>query len=262
MEQNNIKKISLLISAAVATFSFSTLSFAAQTVHIYAASSMTNVIDTLAADYEAKHDVDVVPVYGGSSTLARQIEQGAPADIFISANVKWAQYLQNKAIIKPDAVKNVLRNDLVLVENVATEQALSGATDLDKIKHMAANLDTDRLAVAMTDSVPAGIYAKQAFETLNLWDVLADKLAPSANVRTTLAFVERGESPYGVVYRTDAMMSKKVNVAASFPDDSHDPIIYPFARINDTASTQAFYQYLLSDEAIKIYREYGFTPNN
>lgn len=252
----NIRKVATLIGLAIT----SQAAFATQQIHLYAASSMTNTMDELAKNYEEKHDVKIIPVYGGSSTLARQIEQGAPADIFISANTKWMEYLQSKDKIIDTSVTNLVANDLVLIAPKDADKVAAGKSDEIRIQTSLKSLGNERLAVGMTDSVPAGIYAKQALETMNLWNEVSGKLASTSNVRIALSLVERAEAPYGIVYYSDAVLSQKVRVAATFSAQSHDPIVYPMAQITDDEGVEGFYTYLQSKEAKQLYDKYGFRP--
>lgn len=235
---------------------FSIPTFAAD-VHIYAASSMTNVIGELGETFKQQTGDHVIPVYAGSSTLARQIEQGAPADIFISANPKWMQYLADKDFIKQDQAIELVGNSLVLV---AADPQKNAKLDPQTFAQLPELLANQRLAIGEPSSVPAGMYAKESLQNLGLWDELQAKTAPSSNVRLSLSLVERGEAPFGIVYKTDALLSKKVTLLQTFPESSHSPIIYPVVALNDHAATQAFYDFLTTETANQAFIKYGFTP--
>ncbi|MBD1572520.1 molybdate ABC transporter substrate-binding protein [Vibrio sp. S17_S38] len=226
-------------------------------VHVYAASSMTDVIKELGKEFKQQTGDTVVPVFAGSSTLARQIEQGAPADVFISANPKWMDYLADKGMTTKDKVKMLVGNSLVLIGSGSDN---TNKVDAGTFKELPTLLGNDRLAIGQTDSVPAGIYAKESLEKMGLWSVLSTKTAPSNNVRLTLSLVERGEAPFGIVYKTDALMSKKVTIIQTFPESTHSPIVYPAVTLNDKSESQAFFKFLATEEASKTFIQYGFTP--
>lgn len=221
---------------------------------LYAASSLTNVINELVEHYEESHDVDIVPVYAGSSALARQIEHGAPADVYISANQKWAEYLIKKMDISQANVANLVSNSLVMIAS----NELKIDIKKDNYTEWLTLLGDNRLAIGQPDSVPAGIYAKQALQNIGMWDALSNKLAPTNNVRSTLTLVERNETPLGIVYKTDANVSDKVQILYEFQDGSHDPITYPMLTLKPTKMTTEFANYLLSEEAKDIFIQYGF----
>lgn len=227
-------------------------------VTVFAAASLTNALQDIATQYQKQHKVDVVSSFASSSTLARQIEAGAPADIFISADQKWMDYAVAKESIQPDTRANLLENTLVLIAPKESKQGdvtLSTQTDWLKL------LDGGRLAVGDPDHVPAGIYAKESLQKLGAWDSLSSKLAPAEDVRSALALVERDEAPLGIVYGSDAVASKKVKVVGVFPADTHQKVEYPIAIVkgHDTPAVSAFYQYLQGPEAANVFQQYGFT---
>jgi molybdate transport system substrate-binding protein len=232
---------------------------AAEKVTVFAAASLANAVDEIVTEYKKEHNSDIVTSYTSSSTLARQIEQGAPADIFISADQRWMNYLADKKLIISDSRVNLLANKLVVIAPV--DSKLSHLT-IDKNTDWLALLAGGRLSVGDPDHVPAGLYAKQAFEHLGQWDKILPTLARMDNVRSALLLVERGEAPLGVVYGSDAVVSNKVKVLGEFPVGSHDPVEYPLAMIvnhkNDEVT--AFYQYLQSAKAKEIFIKYGFAP--
>lgn len=241
-----------------------TTSVAAQdTIRIYAASSMTNVIGELIDRYSqnnfSEQDVKVVAVFAGSSAIARQIENGAPADIYISANQKWVDYLLSQQISSRDKLAVLAKNSLVVVAPKSDDNSSNlGEFNLADSHAWQQKLANNRLAIAQPDSVPAGIYAKQALTWLSVWPSVSDKLAPSKNVRSALSLVERGEASLGIVYQTDAMISNKVSIVASFASSTHDPIVYPMLQISEKPAVSQLYQYLTSPEAKKVFLKYGF----
>ncbi|MFM9272097.1 molybdate ABC transporter substrate-binding protein [Halomonas elongata] len=226
-------------------------------IHLFAAASMTDAIDRAVARFEATHDVDVVPVYAASSTLARQIANGAPAELYISANVEWMDWLGEQGVTLSERA-DLVHNRLALVAPADTtrEPFTPGGGET-----LAARLgDGERLAVGDPAHVPAGIYARQALQSLGEWEALAPRLARADNVRAALALVERGEVPLGVVYRTDAEASDGVRLLGLFPSDAHEPIIYPIAAIGAHPSEGAltFRRWLESDDAKAIFQRAGF----
>ena len=247
------KRVFLLTMALTSVLSSSHL-LAAEKLRVYAASSMTNAVNLLVEEFEKDHSVDVIPVYASTSSLVRQIERGAPADIFISANEKWMTYLVDSKLVSSDNVTNLCENELVLIAPKETSVSLN----LSKGNEWVKLLTNERLAVGNTTSVPAGIYAKEALETLGVWDDVKTRLAPSNNVRMALALVERSEAKLGIVYKTDALLSKEVNLVSTFPSDLHTPIRYPVARLSDTVVAEEFYTFLNSEKAKDTLNSFGF----
>ncbi|EIA3183061.1 TPA: molybdate ABC transporter substrate-binding protein [Vibrio parahaemolyticus] len=239
--------------AAILSISFSTN--AATDLKVYAASSMTNAIDEIAQDFKEKYDVTVTPVYGGSSSIARQIINGAPADVFISANTKWMDYLVDEGVIDSDNVTNLVRNSLVLIAPQSSSLAVFNFADANTWE---AALNGSRLALGNPTSVPAGMYAKESLTTLGVWKEIQTKVAPAKNVRLALALVERGEAPLGVVYKTDAQLTNKVKIVGEFASDTHAAIVYPAAVVNDSTESRQFFQYLKSEDAKRVFAHYGF----
>ncbi|HCG8475410.1 TPA: molybdate ABC transporter substrate-binding protein [Vibrio parahaemolyticus] len=239
--------------AAILSISFSTN--AATDLKVYAASSMTNAIDEIAQDFKEKYDVTVTPVYGGSSSIARQIINGAPADVFISANTKWMDYLVDEGAIDSDNVTNLVRNSLVLIAPQSSSLAVFNFADANAWE---AALNGSRLALGNPTSVPAGMYAKESLTTLGVWKEIQTKVAPAKNVRLALALVERGEAPVGVVYKTDAQLTSKVKIVGEFASDTHAAIVYPAAVVNDSTESRQFFQYLKSEDAKRVFAHYGF----
>ncbi|QFQ80593.1 molybdate ABC transporter substrate-binding protein [Vibrio harveyi] len=239
----------------VAILSVSSAANAATELKVYAASSMTNAVNDIAQQFETKYDVTVTPVYGGSSSIARQILNGAPADIFISANTKWMDYLVKSKAVKNDSVTNLVRNSLVLI---APKASTSEPFDFSDANAWSQALEGNRLALGNPVSVPAGMYAKESLTNLGVWKKLERQIAPAKNVRLALALVERGEAPLGVVYKTDALLTDKVKVVGEFANDTHADIIYPAAIVKDSTQSEQFFEYLKSDDAKKVFAQYGF----
>lgn len=228
--------------------------WASSAVTVYAASSLTNVMDEVVFAYQHDTGKKIRVSYAGSSSLARQIANGAPADIYVSANTKWMDYLVSEGQIEPNTQRDFLKNSLVLVASNSTPKVGSWQWFMQK-KDL-------RLSMADPRHVPAGIYAKQSLEGQARWATVSHRIASGNNVRSALLFVERDEAPLGIVYKTDALSSKGVTIVEEFPDDSHDPIIYPLAIVKDKSSDDVidFYDYLLSDLTKKRFIKYGFTP--
>ena len=197
----------------------------AATITVFAAASLTDSLKAVADAYKARTGVTVTLSFGASSTLARQIDQGAQADIFMSADSDWMDFLQKGGHLAEASRKDLLGNQLVLIAALDSRAAPRIAPHFD----LAGALGDGRLALADPASVPAGKYAKAALTSLGVWDSVASKVAPAENVRVALEYVARGEAPFGVVYATDAKIAPSVKVAGIFPEDSHAPITYPVA---------------------------------
>ena len=197
--------------------------------------------------------------YAGSAALAKQIEQGAPADVFISADGDWMDYLQQRKLIDVDTRTNLVGNRLVVIAPV--DSALRTLSLKPAAVRQA--LGDGRLALAETASVPAGRYGRQALTTLGLWDTVSGRLAQADNVRAAMTFVSRGEAPLGIVYATDAQAEPKVRVVAAIPGRTHDVIVYPLARVakSPPATTKGFLTFLRGDEAKAIFKRAGFLPS-
>lgn len=226
-------------------------------VTVFAAASMKESLDEVAAAYQAQTGQSVRVSYAASSALARQIEQGAPADLFVSADLDWMDYLQQRRLLDDPSRRNLLGNTLVLIapsSGMAHSVALKPGVDLRPL------LGDGRIALALTASVPAGKYAKSAFTSLGVWPSLEPHVAEAENVRATLMLVARGEAPLGVVYGSDAKAEPRVRVLATFPASSHPPIVYPVARLKASRHPQAeaFLHWLHSPQADAIFRRRGF----
>ncbi len=229
----------------------------AQELTVFAAASLQGALEDIARGYQLKTGRAVKFSFAASSNLARQIEQGAPAAIFASADEQWMDYLQQRKLIAEDSRKRLLGNRLVLVVPAA-----SGASvDLSPGFDLAALLGRDgRWVTGDPASVPVGRYAQEALTKLGAWPLAQTRLVRAENVRVALAFVERGEVAAGVVYETDAALSTRVRVAGVFPADSHAPISYPFAIVgrNDSPAARDFLRHLQGPEAREVWRKYGF----
>lgn len=229
----------------------------AEGVLVFAAASLKTALDQIAEGWREQTGKAVTISYAGSSSLARQIEQGAPADIFISASVDWMDYLQSADIIRPESRIDLLGNRLVLIAHGRETTGI----DLQAGADLAGLLGDGRLAMALVDSVPAGIYGKQALVSLGLWDAVAQKVAQADNVRAALALVSSGEAPYGIVYASDAVADAEVSVVAVFPEATHEPIIYPAAILATSTAPDAadFLGFLKSPTAHELFKAQGFT---
>ena len=232
---------------------------AAETITVYAAASLTDALNEIDANYQKTTGVEVKASFASSSTLAKQIEQGAPAQIFASADTKWMDYLDKKNLVDDASKKNLLGNALAVIapsDSPIGPQSIS--TTFAWQKYLGAD---GRLAVGDPDHVPAGIYAKEALTNLGAWNNLQSHLARADDVRGALAFVERGEAPLGIVYITDARISHKVKIVGVFPESSHSPIVYPFAIVKDAGLPEvtAYFRYLTGPDAASVFRRYGFS---
>lgn len=223
-------------------------------VTVFAAASLKDALEEIASGFQADTGNHVSLSLAGSSGLARQIQLGAPADVYISANTVWMDFLAAEGLIDPVSRVDLLGNELVLIVSgpAAPAVALAGLSDV---------LGEGRLAMAQLNAVPAGIYGKAALQHLGLWEKLAPKVAQTDNVRATLVLVSLGEAPFGVVYATDAQADKNVSVAARFPSDSHAPIVYPAAAVTgrDNPAAFVFLAYLRSTKARVVFERFGFT---
>jgi molybdate transport system substrate-binding protein len=222
-----------------------------------AASSLQGSLDEAAARWTAKGHAKPVLSYAASSALARQVEAGAPADLFLSADEAWMDDVAGKGLIQPGTRQDFLGNRLVLIAPLSNKVRVVISPGFS----LARALGGGRLAMADPGAVPAGKYGKEALVSLKVWQSVEAKVARAENVRAALALVERGEAPLGIVYATDALASKLVRVVGVFPATSHKPIVYPLARLKASAHPEAegFRRFLLSSEAKVIFTRYGFT---
>ncbi|PHP66979.1 molybdate ABC transporter substrate-binding protein [Zhengella mangrovi] len=225
-------------------------------VLVFAAASLKTGLDEFAARWQAQTGNTVTVSYAGSGKLAKQIEAGAPADLFISANTAWADEVEQAGLVVPGGRRDILANTLVLIAHGkdAARVEIRDGFDLPSL------LGDGKLAMAMVDSVPAGIYGKESLTALGLWDVLAPSVAQADNVRAALALVASGEAPYGIVYATDAAASDNVTVVGTFPADSHPPIIYPALLLTNAAdeADRAFFTALTGTMAREAFTKQGF----
>jgi molybdate transport system substrate-binding protein len=228
----------------------------ADDVLFFAAASLKNALDAIDDQYQKDTGKHVVVSLAASSQLAKQIESGAPADIFISADLDWMDYLAQKNLIKPDTRKNLLGNELVLIapKDSAATVAIAPGFDLAKLH------GGGKLAMADTSAVPAGKYGKAALEKLGVWDKVSGQIAQAETVRAALALVARGEAPLGIVYQTDAAAEAGVKIVATFPADTHPPIIYPVALLagSKNPDAAAYLAYIEGATAKPLFEKQGF----
>ena len=229
-------------------------------VVVFAAASLKSALDAINAQRQKETGKKATISYASSAALAKQIEQGAPAQMFISADLDWMDYVEKKNLIKPETRSNLLGNRIVLVapKDKAPAIDIKPGFDLAKV------LGDGRLAMANVDSVPAGKYGKAALEKLGVWPSVSGKLAQAENVRAALVLVSRGEAPAGIVYQTDAASDKAVAIIGTFPEDTHPPIIYPVALTAGAThpDAAAFLAYIRSDKAKPLFEAQGFSVLN
>jgi molybdate transport system substrate-binding protein len=230
----------------------------AQTLTVFAAASVKNALDEVEGQYQKRSGEKAAISYAASSALAKQAENGAPADIFISADLDWMDYLEKRNLLKAGSRTNLLRNEIVLIASADSKASI----EIGPRFPLAALLGNGRLAMGDPDHVPAGKYGKAALEALEVWSSVSSKIARGENVRAALNFVARGEAPFGIVYRTDAAADPNVRIVGAFPANSHPPIVYPAAMLSGGKSpdAQKFFQFLKSREAAGIFRKHGFVP--
>jgi molybdate transport system substrate-binding protein len=229
----------------------------AKSVLVFGAASLTDVLDELGKAFTAQTQVQVKSSLAASSALAKQIEAGAPADVFFSADLEWMDYLEQRKLLRAGSRHDVVRNRLVLIAPADSKVSVKIAPGFDLVKA----LGDGKLVTGDPDSVPVGKYAHTALEKLGAWNSVESRIVRAENVRSALAFVARGEAPLGIVYQTDALAEKRVRIVDVFPEDSHPPVTYPIAlttRANPDA--QRFVDFVISDAAKPIFRKYGFSP--
>ncbi len=228
-----------------------------RSITVFAAASMKNALDDIDSAFTAKSGIKVVTSYDASSALMRQIEGGAPADVFASADLKWMDYGSQKKLIKDDTRVNLLGNELVLIapkDSKIDNVTIAPGLDLAKLA------GDGRIAVGDVAAVPVGIYAKAALEKLGIWPSVESKMAMTSNVRAGLILVARGEAPLGIVYSTDAKVEPGVKIVGVFPESSHDPIVYPVAATAGAKpEATAYLAFLRSQAAKTIFESYGFS---
>jgi len=250
--------LALLVAAGLAwTAAIHSAAAQGKDVLVFAAASLKNALDDIAGQWQRESAKKTVISYAASNTLIKQIEQGAPADMFISADLDWMNYGQQKGLIKPDSRFNLLGNRLVLIAPKDSNVSANIQPGFD----LAVLLKGGRLAMANVDAVPAGKYGKTALEKLGAWDGVKDKIAQAENVRAALVLVARGEAPLGIVYQTDAVSDPTVKIVGTFPENTHPPIIYPIALTKESTNpdAQAFLNYLRSPAARAAFERQGFT---
>jgi molybdate transport system substrate-binding protein len=250
-------KSALSRAAAIVCLAAAPATVAAEEITVFAAASMTNALSEIEAGFEAATGHDLVVSLAGSSALARQIQQGAPADIFISASSDWMDTIEADGLIEDGSRFDLVGNSIVLVAFGPEAGPVEIGPDLD----LAGLLGDGRLAMALVDAVPAGVYGKAALESLGLWDGVEARVAQADNVRAALAFVATGEAPYGIVYATDAAAEHNVRIIGTFPADTHTPIVYPAADLanRDVPAEAEFLDYLRGPEARAAFERQGFT---
>ncbi len=226
---------------------------AADRTLVFAAASMKDAVEALARTYSEESGHEIVVSVASSGTLARQIEAGAPADIYIAANPEWMDYLEERDLIASDSRENLVGNTLVAVASQ------HGGHTPEQVETEAI-LKTDRLAMGDPGHVPAGYYARQALMDLGLWDGLRTKAVYGENVRVSLALAARGDVAYAVVYGSDATMRDDVDIIYTFPADTHDPIAYPAALTPAAGDgSKAFLEFLFSETAQEVFASFGFS---
>lgn len=228
-----------------------------QPVLVFDAASLTDVMDELGREFTGKTHVPVKSSPAASSALAKQIEAGASADVFFSADLEWMDYLEQRNLLRPGSRREVVRNRLVLIAPADSTVRVKIAPGFDLLKVLA----DGKLATGDPDSVPVGKYAHTALQKLGVWDRVSSHIVGAENVRAALAFVARGEAPLGIVYRTDALAEKRVRIVDEFPEDTHPPIVYPIALTTRAGpEAQPFLDFVVSEAAKPIFRKYGFQP--
>lgn len=260
MRVHPLRHFSVIATAAVVAFSIGLSAGAAKAqdkVTVFAAASMKNALDNADKAWSAEAGKQVTASYAASSALAKQIESGAPADVFISADLDWMKYVSEKKLIKEDTKTNWLANRIVLVapKDKATPVDVKPGFDLAGLLH------GGKLAMGEPNSVPAGKYGKAALEKLGSWTEVEKSVAGAESVRAALALISRGEAPFGIVYQTDAAADPGVAIVGTFPEDTHPPIVYPIAILSDSKSPDAaaYVEFLKSAKAAPFFEKEGFT---
>jgi molybdate transport system substrate-binding protein len=252
-----LKRSSVLLACLATLFAISTVHAQDRSVTVFAAASLRNALDDVNAAFTRAGGAKVIVSYAATSALVKQIEQGAPADVFLSADVRWMDYAIEHKLVAPDTRANLLGNRLALIapkHSTLDNVAIGPGFDIAKLA------GNGRIAVADVKAVPAGRYAKEALETLGAWAGVESKLAQAENVRAALAYVSRGEAPIGIVYTTDAKIDPGVKIVGLFPDGSHPAVTYPVAVTTGAKAEAMRYLALLRSAAAKaIFETYGFT---
>lgn len=226
-------------------------------VIVFAAASLTNALQELGDGFTRQSSTPVKFSFAASSTLARQIENGAPAEVFFSADEEWMDYLETRKLIRSASRHDVLGNRLVLI--AAADNAIK--LTIQPGFKLAAALGGGRLATGDPDAVPAGRYALAALKSLGAWDEVAGRIVRADSVRSAMMYVDRGEAPLGIVYETDALVDKKVRIVDVFPESSHVPIVYPIAlTLHSSAEAAAFLAFVRGPAGDAAFKAYGFSP--
>lgn len=248
-----MKKALLKLTLTTAFGLVSTVALA-ENITVFAAASMTNVLQQIGDEYKKQHPEDSLTFsFAGSSTLAKQIEQDAPADLFVSADQKWMDYVAQKQPKKTKNIKVLAENALVLIAPSASTLNVASVKEIN----FKSVIGESYLAVG-DDNVPVGRYAKKALENLELWSDVENRLSKAKDVRAVLVYIERGELPLGIVYSTDAKISDKVKVVAEFPQESYGKVVYPAATLSEKAEGKRFLDYLSSPVAQMAFEKAGF----
>jgi len=249
------------VTAAVTALGVSGMPFAqpaaaAEKVTVFAAASLRNALDAVNAAWQKEAGKEATVSYAASSALAKQIEAGAPADVFISADLAWMDYVAEKKLIKHDTRANLLGNRIVLVAGSKD----TAPVDIKQGFDLKGLLGDEKLAMGAVDSVPAGKYGKAALEKLGVWLAVEKNVAGAENVRAALLLVSKGEAPYGIVYKTDAAADKGVAIVGIFPEDSHPPIVYPIALTAESSNPDAaaYLDFVKSAKAAALFEAQGF----
>ncbi|WP_298855391.1 molybdate ABC transporter substrate-binding protein [uncultured Ruegeria sp.] len=245
-----------MVALVVVATALAPIRAGAEGVLVFAAASLKTALDEIATGYEHQSGQKVTVSYAATSILARQIQQGAPADVFISANPDWMNVLETDGLIRADTRVDLLGNDLVLIGAVDRTEVGEIQPDYD----LKAELKDGYLAMALVDAVPAGIYGKAALQGLNQWEAVRRQVAQADNVRAALALVAAGAAPLGIVYQSDAKVEKRVRVVATFPTELHPAIVYPAAvTTHAKEGAQTFLEHLQTDAVTAVFLEQGFT---
>jgi molybdate transport system substrate-binding protein len=247
----------------IGLLAFATTESAMADVMVFAAASLTNALTDIGKSFQTQYGIPVKFSFASSSALAKQIEQGAPADIFVSADLKWMDHLGNKAVINTTSRMDLLGNKLVII----APHGKGFSVNMSKDFNFASSF-SGKLCTGETESVPVGIYAKEALTNLGWWESIRARIVGTEDVRSALNLVERGECSAGIVYETDAKQSGKVDVVERFPANTHEKIVYPFALVihsypfrTETSSEDAvkFMKYLTEKTSKDIFTQYGFS---
>lgn len=253
------RRVGFILATAIgaATILSAPAAVADKRLMVFAAASLKNALDAVNSACEADVGEKATISYAASSALAKQIEQGAPADVFVSADLDWMKYLSDRNLTMKETENHLLGNSIVLIAPADS----SAAAEIKPGFDLAGLLGDGRLAMANVDAVPAGKYGKAALEKLGVWGAIEGRVAQAENVRAALALVSTGEAPFGIVYKTDAAVDPRVKVVATFPADTHPPIVYPVAQTSESTDedTSAFLECLRSSKARDLFEVQGFT---